>query len=334
MTEQEANEILRLEVIRRLQNFRFMLFAAPGHEHLYGFFDIMCRIVLFRKELQPDEIHELNLTINALHQEYLDYKERRYLNYRYRIYSNKCAECATRLSNVLHRKEEKNSSNKVEDSDIPQKIIGNQFLVYGDNNKVATWSSDISDLMKETDYNNAEGIGFEIVLLNLFREANKIGKVWSKDAGLRAVKLTQIGISSIKGYLSNSQNVAIFAQINKFIDVFSFRDMYGQIIDSIENSENKPSESVFDAIELLEELIELQLEFYLLWVETDATLFLSQWTVEQVIDLMELYDDNKFEFFLKKIASIKNEKSAKIIDFYLHDDEVKVREFARQLQNQ
>lgn len=77
------------------------------------------------------------------------------------------------------------------------------------------------------------------------------------------------------------------------------------MINAFENTNDERTQRKFNnQAQVLEKTIELQLDFFLLWIENSPQSFLYDLNFLLVIDLMELYKDNMFEIFIKKFASI------------------------------
>lgn len=313
------------EIIKQLKDFRCRLSNNPGHKHLYGFFDEIFTKLSTKEELQRDEIWEMEYVINDLISECRSY-------FYFKNYALKCYECANKLNSLI-KNSKINIAEKVEGRLNPNDFICNLFLNYDDNNSIWIPSSKTKDFINRLKHDNDNG-GIQKTIVILFQEANQ-GRRPRNNSSERSFKeLTALGIDLLKYYISDSNNLDIFVKTKDFLNILSIQSSYEHLVSAIENTKDERSNRIFNnQAQILEEIIELQLEFFQLWIEQNPESFLIELNFQFVTDLMELYDDNRFEIFLKKIASIKNELSIKLIDFYLSDDEIEIRNLVKHLTN-
>ena len=124
--------------------------------------------------------------------------------------------------------------------------------------------------------------------------------------------------------------MSLFVKLEAYVNVLALQSSCDHIFKTLETTKDERAQRKYNnQAQVLAEIIELQLDFYLLWVENDAESFLSNLNFEFITELLELYDDTKFEVFFEKIASIKNEYSSKIVNFYLKDNEIEIRNLAK-----
>lgn len=314
------------EIIKQLKDFRCRLSNNPGHKHLYGFFDEIFSALSIKGELQGDDIWEIEHIINDLFWECRNYSY-------YKNYALKCYECANKLNSFI--KDSKiNFAEKLEGSLMPNDFICQHFLVYDDKNSIwipTSKTKNYIDRLKQD--NNKDEIQKVIVIL--FQKSNQGRRPWDVSSEQNFKELTELGINLLKYYISVSNDLNIFVKLKEHINVLSLQSSYEYLINAFENEKDERTQRTFNnQAQFLEKIIELQLDFFLLWIENNPESFLKDLNLQFVTDLMELYNDKKFEIFVKKIAIIRNENSSRIIEFYLNDDEIEIRNIVKRWTNE
>jgi hypothetical protein len=309
------------EIIIQLKEFRSRLSNNPGHKHLYDFFDKILLALSRKEELKRDEVCEIEYTIDDLIRECKHY-------WHFKNYSIKCYICAKKLNSLI-KDSKVNIEERLEGTFNPNDFICIDFLTYDDKNSIWIPSNKTMNYIEKLKENEDKEEIRKIIII-LFQETDKGRRPWDVIVEYNLRELTKIGINLLKYYISVSHNLSLFVKLKAYVNVLALQSSYDHIFKTLETTKDERAQRKYNnQAQVLAEIIELQLDFYLLWVENDTKSFLSELNFEFITELLELFDDTKFEVFFKKIASIKNDYSSKIVNFYLNDNEIEIRNLAK-----
>ena len=316
------------KIVTQLKAFRARLSNNWGHKHLYSFFDEIYLMLSSANSYSFGEIWEIERTIYDLISECKNYAF-------YKSYAIKCYECAVRL-NTLLRNEQINIDKKIKGSLTHEDLYYNTFLDYDNKNYIWTSSTLKTNTYINTLKENKNFDEIHSVVILFFKLANQGRRPWDISSERVFLELTDLGSNLLEFYINNQNNISIFGKIYEHINTLNLQSSYEYLIKTIEhNSIDKRTERLYSSqANVLEKIVDFQLLFYIIWVEKDTETFLNSLSFEFTTNLLELYDDNKFEIFMKNFIALKNNNSKKIIEFYLQDDKVSIRSMLKRLMNE
>jgi hypothetical protein len=135
------------------------------------------------------------------------------------------------------------------------------------------------------------------------------------------------GHELLEWYISQTNDIGCFPEVDKRIDIFHLQGIIEGLIDHGWNDREDK-----EIIRYISVSIECHSNFYLKWIEAGIESFLSNFDETFVHRLLELYEDTDFFRILTSISKIKNEKTVNIINHYKDDEEFHIREFIKKLQ--
>jgi len=283
-----------MDTIQQLQDFQHRLLNNKGHKHLYKFFDKIYSGLKEKESLNVEEVDEIINTIIKLKNEAMMFF--------YPSYSMKCMECAENLNSIVNNSLLSKFIRELKEYHI-EKTFWNFFVTESFRNYVY-------ELKETKEYDKILKI-----IKKCFAFSDSGRRPRNLEIEIQMKNLVIFGHDLLDWYLLQTSDIECFSEIYEYIDVFHLQNIY----------ENFDNTKWNEEVNCITTSINRHLRFYKKWVEINAQSFLEINKEGVIHQLLELYEDNDFFFFLNHISRINTDKAINILEYYKDDDEQHIR---------
>jgi len=287
----------------RVNTLKRRLVSKKGHRFLYGSFDRLVETLQKVSPLPQETIQAIDACVNSLIREASIYQC-------YPLWAIRCNLCASRLIEFLPN------------SNGYRRLIGEQQDSFADR---FIWSF----VLFPTFEGYCEGLSMRperackvATLCFEYSDAGRRPHIMSHEEVFHS--LFKSGYTLAERYIDSTNNYKAFEEWFKVLNPFHLE----QLLEMIEDC-NREDDPVY---RMIEDTLLKQLDLLGKWLKGDASSFIGFWKSKGVIDLLELVEDDIFFSVLKALAKENHNVEARsIIEYYTNDDEIHIREYAKQL---